>query len=65
MTSKKVEATRKLLEIQGDDPETINATLELISINDKVEKMNEIRSWVAVTTGILALAVSVLVAILK
>ena len=63
MKNKKLEATKRLLEAQGDKPETINATIELIKINDKEERMNAVRSWIAVITGIVALLISILVAI--
>jgi hypothetical protein len=63
MKNKKLEVTKKLLEAQGDKPEIVNATIELIKINDKEEKMNAIRSWIAVITGIMALIISTLVAI--
>ena len=63
MKNKKLEATKRLLEAQGDKSETIDATIELIKINDKGEKMNAVRSWIVVTTGIVALLISILVAI--
>ena len=63
MKNKKLEATKKLLEAQGDKPETIDATIKLIEINDKEERMNTVRSWIAVITGIVALLISTLVAI--
>ncbi len=62
MKNKKLETTKKLLEAQGDKPEVIDATIKLIKINDKEERINTIRSWIAVITGILALVISTIVA---
>lgn len=63
MSIKKYEAVRKLLEVQGDPPETIEATVRLIEIQDRSEKWNALRSWIGVLTGVAALAVSIFVAL--
>jgi len=63
--SKKIIATRKLLEQQGDKPEAIEATLNLIRANEENEKNESLRSWIAVFISAIALIVSVLVAIYK
>jgi|GEM_PF-3002033 len=65
MVKNKIEAVRNLLEAQGDKKEEIEATLELIRINEQNEKNDSLRSWIGVITGVLALVVSILVAIFK
>jgi hypothetical protein len=62
--SKKILAIKKLLEQQGEKPEEIEATLNIIRVNEDSEKMDSLRSWIAVVISGLALLVSI-VAIFK
>ncbi|MCB9813272.1 MAG: hypothetical protein H6772_02585 [Pseudomonadales bacterium] len=62
--SKKILAIKKLLEQQGEQPNEIEATLNLIRVNEETEKMDSLRSWIAVIISGLALLVS-MVAIFK
>ncbi|MDD4110568.1 MAG: hypothetical protein PHS54_03330 [Clostridia bacterium] len=52
------EALRKILELQGDKPEEIEATLELIKIDDSEKKMDNLRSWVSVLISFVAVTIS-------
>lgn len=61
--SNKILATRKLLEQQGDKPEEIESVINLIRINEKKEKFESLRSWIAVIISGVALIVSICVAI--
>lgn len=63
--NKKTEAIRRLLEAQGDSKDQISATLDIIQEQDKNERLNSLRSWIAVLTSAIALIVSILVAIFK
>jgi len=63
--SKKIIAFRKLMELQGDKPEQIEATLKLFRVNEENENIDTLRSWIAVIISGIALMVSILVAIYK
>jgi len=63
--TKKIKATRELLEASGDKPDQIDKTLNLIYLNEQDKKWENIRSWAGAATGIAALIVSILVAIFK
>lgn len=53
-------AVKKLLESEGDDPQTIESILELIKISDDEKKSDNFRSWISVVISIVAVAVSFL-----
>lgn len=55
----KIEAVRQLLEAQGDTPEEIEKTLNLIRINENKDFWNDTRSWISVLISLGALVVSV------
>jgi hypothetical protein len=63
--SNKIVALRKLLEQQGDRPEEIEATLNLVRVNEEKDKISSLRSWLSVIISGIALTVSILVAIYK
>ena len=63
--SKKIIATRALLDSQGDSDEQIEATIALMSVHDQEKLWESLRSWLGVITGVCALIVSVIVAIAK
>jgi len=65
MRNDKIEATKKLLELQGDNPEEIDAIVKIMNADNQAKGWQEIRSWVGTITGIIALIVSILVAIFK
>lgn len=53
-----IEAVRKLLESQGDKPETIESTIELIKIQNNEKKWDDLRSWVSVLISFVAVTIS-------
>lgn len=63
--SRKIHAARKLFEQQGDKPEEIEATINLMRANEKNDKVEALRSWIALVISGVALVVSILVAIYK
>jgi len=63
--STRLKAIKKLLEAHGNSEEQIASTLGIIREQDKGEQQNSLRSWIAVTTGVVALIASILVAIFK
>jgi hypothetical protein len=63
--SKKVIATKRFLEQQGENSEEIEAILNITRANEENEKKNSLRAWIAVVISGIALVVSVLVAIYK
>lgn len=65
MIKNKVDAMRKIMEMDGDNPEEIEARLDLIRVKERKENQDSLRSWVAVIISAVALVVSILVAIYK
>lgn len=63
--SKRITTLRKYLEQQGDEPGKIEATLNLTKVNEDKEKIESLRSWIALVFSGVALLVSILVAIYK
>lgn len=63
--SKKILAIKKLLEQEENNPEKIEATLNIIRANEENENKDSLRSWIAVIISGIALLVSILVAIYK
>lgn len=63
--SKKIIALRKLLEQENKSSDEIETTISLVKANEEQDQNEVLRSWIAVITGIVALIVSILVAILK
>jgi hypothetical protein len=58
-------AIKKLLELKGYKPEEIKAILEINNSSEKKKNKQEFRSWIGIITSIIALIVSILVAIFK
>lgn len=56
--SERVIATRKLLLQQGDNPEQIEAVINVIKANENNEKNDSLRSWLAVIISGLAMIIS-------
>lgn len=63
--SKKTLALKELLEQEGKKSEEIESTLNLVRTYEEGEKMDSLRSWIAVIISGLALLVSILVAVSK
>lgn len=62
------QAIRKKLELQGDDKESVEATMRIINLNEKSDakdrKNDSVRSWISLFISALAVFIS-FIALLK
>ncbi|MFA6518117.1 MAG: hypothetical protein WCV93_00490 [Candidatus Shapirobacteria bacterium] len=63
--NKKNQAIIRMKELDGDTPERINELKTLLEDSEKGERIDSIKSWLTIGISIVALIISVLVAVFK